>query len=72
MAGALHLLPVFLLCGYSTLTSAGSEGDLPAARRAFAAPGGLSSAGTRAPASADHTSSKPVRSSTAPHPLSFE
>lgn len=62
MAGALHLLPVFLLCGCFTLVPTRSDGDVP---------GSLSSAGTEAPTSADYdrTSSRPGKSNTVPrHP----
>lgn len=64
MAGALHLLPVFLLCGYFTLISAG---DVPAADVASTTTRSLSSsAPTEAPTSADNTrtSSKPGKSNT--------
>ncbi|TWW54255.1 Inactive carboxypeptidase-like protein X2 [Takifugu flavidus] len=72
MAGALHLLPVFLLCGYFTLVSTRSDGDVPAARAAFSTTGSLSSAGTEAPTSADHdrTAGKPGKSPTIPRHLS--
>ncbi|XP_011617722.2 probable carboxypeptidase X1 [Takifugu rubripes] len=72
MAGALHLLPVFLLCGYFTLVSTRSDGDVPAARAAFSTTGSLSSAGTEAPTSADHdrTARKPGKSPTIPRHLS--
>lgn len=68
MAGALHLLPVFLLCGYLTLVSTRSDGDVPAARVAFSTNGSLSS-GTEAPTSADYdrTSSKPGKSTIPRH-----
>lgn len=67
MAGALHLLPVFLLSGYFTPVSSGSDGDVPAARVAFSPTGSLS-----APTSADcgRTSSTPGNSLTIPRHLS--
>lgn len=64
MAGALHLLPLFLLSGYFTLVSTRSDGDVPAARAAFSTTGSLS-AGTEAP-----TSSKPGKSNPVPRHLS--
>lgn len=67
MAGALSLLPVFLLCGFFTLISTRSVGDVPAADLAFTATRSLSSfSETEAPTSADYnrSSSKPGISST--------
>lgn len=64
MAAALHLLPVFLLCGYFALVPARSDGDVSAARGALSTTGG-SPAGTEAP-----TSSQPGKSNTIPRHLS--
>lgn len=60
MAAALHLLPVFLLCGYFALVPARSDGDVPAARGALSTTGSPS-----AP-----TSSQPGNSNTIPRHLS--
>lgn len=72
MAGALHLLPVFLLFGHFALISTGSDGDVPAAPVALSTAGSLSSAGNEAPTSADddRTSSKPGEGNTIPQHLS--
>lgn len=73
MAGALHLLPVFLLCGYFPLISARSVGDVPAADAALTATRSLSSSSeTEAPTAADYnrTSSKPGKSNTIAEHLS--
>lgn len=74
MAGALSLLPVFLLCGFFTLISARSVGDVPAADEAFTATRSLSSSSseTEAPTSAGYnrSSSKPGISSTMTEHLS--
>lgn len=71
MAGALSLLPVFLLCGLFSLISARSVGDVPAADVAFTTTRSLSSE-TEAPTSVDYnrSSSKPGISSTMTEHLS--
>lgn len=73
MAGALSLLPVFLLCGFFALISARSVRDVPAADVAFTTTRSLSSSSeTEAPTSADYnrSSSKPGISSTMTEHLS--
>lgn len=73
MAGALHLLSVFLLCGYFHLILATSVGDVPATDVAFTTTRSLySSSETEAPSSADynHTSRKPGKSNTITEHLS--
>lgn len=71
MAGALHLLPVFLLCGCFTPLSARSVGDVPAADVTFTTTRSLSSS-SETPPSADYnrTSSKPEKSNTITEHLS--